>query len=62
MIDRSRSSLRGKEIFFVTPIKLGGSPTDLGDRIVLDREAHIQAVRYWNAVIRKLKQTGAATS
>jgi hypothetical protein len=43
----------GKEVFELHPIILGGSPTDLANKVFLDREKHIQAVQYWNSVIRK---------
>lgn len=48
----------GKEIFEVQPIILGGSPTDSANKIILTREEHIAAVRYWNKVIHDLRQHG----
>ena len=58
---RLRSSdgeLRGREIFEITPIILGGSPTDPQNKVTLSREQHIQAVRYWNLVFASLRQKG----
>lgn len=52
----SKDDLRGQEIFEVTPIILGGSPTDPQNKVALSREQHVQAVRYWNSVIASLKQ------
>ena len=46
---------RGMELFFITPIILGGSPTDSDNKIFLDRVQHIQAVRYWNKIINDLR-------
>ena len=46
---------RGVELFFITPIILGGSPTSFNNKIFLDRLQHIQAVRYWNKIISDLR-------
>jgi hypothetical protein len=46
----------GKEVFEVQPVVLGGSPTDPGNKTLLERKHHIQAVRYWNQIIRDLRQ------
>jgi hypothetical protein len=56
-IDRRRySSGNGaNEIFEVQPIILGGDPTDPANKTCLTREQHIEAVRYWNGVIRNLR-------
>lgn len=43
--------LLGKQIFRITPVLLGGSPTDPANKVFLTREEHIQAVRFWNTVI-----------
>jgi hypothetical protein len=48
-------NLRGKEIFEITPITLGGSPTDPGNKVFLSRAQHIEAVRYWNRIIKELR-------
>jgi len=48
---------KGKEIFEIKPIILGGSPTDSANKIALSRKKHIQAVNYWNSVIKKLKKS-----
>ena len=49
------SQFAGKEIFEIKPIILGGSPIDPANKTVLTREQHIQAVRYWNKIIKGLK-------
>jgi hypothetical protein len=46
---------RDKEIFEITPVILGGSPTDLANKTVLERADHIKAVGYWNKVVRELR-------
>ena len=48
--------LLGKEIFEIKPVILGGDPEDSSNRTFLAREQHIQAVRYWNQVIRQIRQ------
>jgi len=49
------SALRGKQIFEITPVILGGSPTDPANKVLLTIEEHMQAVRFWNAAIAKHK-------
>lgn len=48
----------GKEIIELHPIVLGGSPTDPKNKVVLDRKQHIEAVRYWNEIIREFRNKG----
>lgn len=48
--------LRGMEIFEVHPVILGGSATDAANKIALTRSEHIQAVRYWNQEIRRIRE------
>ena len=45
----------GMELFDIKPVMLGGDPTDPANKTLLTREQHIQAVRYWNKVIRDLR-------
>jgi cell wall assembly regulator SMI1 len=47
---------RGKEIFEIQPVLLGGSPTDLENKVVLTRDQHIELVRYWNNVVNDLRK------
>lgn len=49
----------GKEIFEIQPVILGGSPTHPANKTILTREQHIDAVRYWNRVIRDLRNKGS---
>ena len=52
---RSEPALRGKEIFEITPIILGGSPTDPENKVALTRDQHMEVVRYWNKVVSDLR-------
>lgn len=58
MNKEERQQLSGKEIFEITPVILGGSATDPTNKVALDRKQHIEAVRYWNKIIRE-QQTGS---
>jgi hypothetical protein len=46
---------RGKEIFDLKPVILGGDPTDPANKVFLDRRDHIEAVRFWNRIIANVK-------
>jgi hypothetical protein len=48
--------LISKEIFEIHPVILGGSPTEMENKTFLSREDHIQAVRYWNNIIKDLRK------
>jgi hypothetical protein len=50
------TNYRGKEVFEVQPVILGGSPTDPGNKVLLSRQQHIKAVAYWNRVIKELRE------
>jgi hypothetical protein len=53
---RDRRRFAGMEIFEITPIILGGSPTDPANKTALNRQQHIEAVRYWNKIISDLRK------
>jgi hypothetical protein len=46
----------GMELFEITPVILGGDPVDPKNKVWLTREQHFEAVRYWNRVIRELRE------
>ncbi len=46
---------RGLERFFIKPIILGGSTDDPQNVTYLNRQQHIQVVRYWNPIIAGLR-------
>ncbi|QDQ28067.1 hypothetical protein FNU76_17900 [Chitinimonas arctica] len=50
------SSMKGMEIFEITPIILGGDPADSSNKVLLTRRQHIEAVRYWNEIIEGIKK------
>ena len=60
--DRRQGSSQnaGMEIFEVQPVIVGGSPTDPANKILLSRDQHIEAVRYWNRLINDLRQQAAS--
>jgi hypothetical protein len=45
----------GMELFEITPVILGGSPVDPKNKAWLTRQQHMEAVRYWNGVIQRLR-------
>lgn len=47
---------QNREIFEITPIKLGGDPVDPHNKIALTRQQHIEAVNYWNRVIKDIEK------
>jgi cell wall assembly regulator SMI1 len=49
----------GKEIFEIQPVLLGGSPTDPENKMVLTRDQHMEAVRYWNKAVNALRNQQA---
>ena len=49
----------GMELVEVTPIILGGDPVDPRNKAWLTRRQHFEAVRYWNRVIKELRQSEA---
>jgi len=58
MTTDGKTSMRrpvGMELFEIKPIMLGGDALDPANKTLLTREQQIQAVRYWNKVIRDLR-------
>jgi hypothetical protein len=53
---KEREALKGKEILHIKPIVLGGSPTDPKNVTAVTRSQHIQACRYWNKIIKELRE------
>lgn len=49
------SSSRGKEVFDIQPLVLGGNPLDPANKAVISRAEHIELVRYWNRIVRDLR-------
>lgn len=57
--DPNSLSCRGKEVFEILPVILGGSPTDPANKVVLDRAEHMKAVVYWNRIIKEMREQRA---
>ena len=53
---RSLGRPLGGELFDIKPVLLGGDPTDPKNKTWLTRRQHIEAVRYWNRVLRQMYQ------
>ena len=49
---------RGKEVFDIQPIILGGDPIDSRNKCILSRDEHIRAVVYWNRIVREARLSG----
>lgn len=45
----------GMELIEITPVILGGDPVDQRNKTWLTRQQHVEAVRYWNRVISRLR-------
>lgn len=54
-IRRANPQIAGMEIFEIKPVLLGGDPVAPENKTVLTRQQHIEAVRYWNNMIRKMR-------
>lgn len=40
----------------ITPIILGGSPTDPENKAAVTRQQHIEVTHYWNKIISDLRE------
>ena len=47
---------RGMELVEITPIIVGGDPTDPANKLWLTRQQHFEMVRYWNRAIREAEK------
>ena len=52
---KSSQGTEGKYIFEREPIKLGGAPTDIGNKCLLSQEQHIKIVNWWNEKIWEMR-------
>lgn len=48
--------LKGFQIHEIQPVKFGGSPTDLSNKILLTPAEHAQYTNYWNAMMRSINK------
>jgi hypothetical protein len=51
-----RAVCAGKEIFEIQPILFGGNSTETSNKVLLNRNEHIEAVNYWNNMIRVIRK------
>jgi hypothetical protein len=45
----------GKQIHEIHPVKFGGSPTDLANKVALTPAEHAQYTTFWNRLMRDLQ-------
>jgi len=58
MSNRLNARRRGMQLVEITPIILGGDPTDPQNKTWVSRQQHFEMVRYWNRVISDLRKQG----
>ncbi|TFZ46627.1 hypothetical protein E5C33_05375 [Stenotrophomonas maltophilia] len=46
---------KGMELFELRPVIVGGDPVSPENKAWLTREQHFEAVRYWNGIVRSLR-------
>jgi len=56
MMRRADYSLAGKQIHEVQPVKFGGNPTDLANKIPLAPSTHYSVTNWWNKVMRNIRK------
>lgn len=49
---------KGMQLVEVTPVMVGGHPTDPKNKAWLTRQQHFEMVRYWNKIIQNLREQG----
>ena len=54
-IHRNRLDLKGTQIHEMHPVKFGGSPTDIDNKIALSPKEHAKYTAFWNKVLREQK-------
>lgn len=57
-IHKSRPDLKGTQIHEMHPVKFGGSPTDIDNKIALSPKEHARYTAYWNRALRNMKNGG----
>jgi hypothetical protein len=46
------------ELVEITPVVLGGDPTDPQNKAWVTRQQHVEMARYWNRIISDLRKQG----
>jgi hypothetical protein len=54
-IHNADSSLKGMHIHEIQPVKFGGSPIDMSNKIALSLSEHAKATSWWRALQRHLE-------
>jgi len=54
--DANPSALKGLEIHEIHPVKFGGSPTNLSNKILLTRPEHNPYTQFWNSMMRSVNK------
>jgi hypothetical protein len=54
-LHKADPKLAGKQIHEVKPVKFDGSPTDLANKLFLDRLEHARFTAWWNRLMRELQ-------
>ena len=52
--NRFKEWLSGLDIHEILPVKFGGSPTDLNNKIALTRAEHAEFTKFWNKILRDI--------
>lgn len=52
-IHAQRPDLAGMQIHEMHPMKFGGSPTDIDNKIVLSPKEHTRYTAFWNRILRE---------
>lgn len=55
-IHSNRPDLKGLQIHEMHPVKFGGSPIDIDNKIALTPKEHAKYTTYWNKVLRENKK------
>ncbi len=53
-LHQDNPDLQGQEIHEIKPVKFGGSPTDIDNKMALTRQQHQEYTKWWNRKLRDL--------
>lgn len=54
-LHKEYSHLDGLQIHEMHPVKFGGSPTDIDNKIALTQKEHSEFTKFWNKILREQK-------
>lgn len=54
-IHKKRPDIAGQQIHEMHPVKFGGSPTDIDNKIVLSAKEHAKYTVFWNRKLKEMK-------